>query len=174
MTDIAAALAEFDRALALAKEPEAPFDALFALTQTTVGAKLFTFMAVDMENALARRSYTSDPKNYPVSGTKPIQQNRWFEQVEGERRMFVANRLADIATVFPDYALIGALGCGSVINLPVVLAGTLVGTVNMLHKEDHYTCDRQGAVAAVLSIPAKAAYLASRHLSAAVAGEMTA
>ncbi|MCT7378387.1 GAF domain-containing protein [Chelativorans sp. EGI FJ00035] len=165
MTDIDGALAAFDHALSLAKEPEAPFDALFALTQALVGAKLFTFTTVDMERKLARRAYTSDPKSYPASGTKPVRQDRWFEQVHDARRMFVANRLADIAKVFPDYALIGALGCGSVINLPVVLGDELVGTVNILHGEEHYTPERQALVEKVLPVPAKAAYLAGRYLS---------
>ncbi|WP_163264123.1 GAF domain-containing protein [Chelativorans alearense] len=165
MTDIDGALAAFDHALSLAKEPEAPFAALFALTQALVGAKLFTFTTVEIEKGLVRRAYTSDPNSYPSSGTKPVRQDRWFEEVHDARRMFVANKLADIAKVFPDYALIGALGCGSVINLPVVLGDALVGTVNMLHGEDHYTPERQALVERVLPVPAKAAYLAGVYLS---------
>ena len=77
---------------------------------------------------------------------------------------FVANTLADIDTVFPDATLIGELGCGSVINLPVVLGDTLVGTVNILDVEHHYTPERVALAKAWLSVPAKAAYLASRQL----------
>ena len=63
--------------------------------------RLFTIMTVDMKAMLARRAYTSDPKNYPCSGTKPVEMNRWFEIVHSRREMFVANTLAEIARSFP-------------------------------------------------------------------------
>ncbi|MCK7611930.1 GAF domain-containing protein [Roseibium sediminicola] len=160
MTDFNGPLAAFDHALSLATSRAAAFDALLALTRATVGVKLFTFMTVDMATETARRSYTSHPEAYPVSGTKPVTYDRWFKIVHTDRECFVANTLADIATVFPDFELIGRLGCGSVINLPVVLGDTLVGTVNMLHEEDHYTAERVAQAKAWLSVPAKAAYLA--------------
>jgi len=165
MTDFSGALADFDRALSLASTPDAPFDALLALTRATIGVKLFTFMTADMKTELASRSYTSHPDDYPVSGTKPITYDRWFNTVHKDRECFVANTLADISTVFPDYELIGRLGCGSVINLPVVLGDTLVGTVNMLHEEQHYSPERVEQAKAWLSVPSKAAYLASRWLA---------
>lgn len=164
MTDLDGALAEFDRALSLARDVDAPFTALLALARATVGAKLFTFMTVDMQAGLASRSYTSHPAEYPVSGTKPIRYDDWFDQVHKRRRCFVANTLADIGKVFPDAELIGRLGCGSVVNLPVVLADALVGTVNMLHEEHHYTPERVERARSLLSLPAKAAYLASERL----------
>ncbi|WPZ14967.1 GAF domain-containing protein [Nitratireductor rhodophyticola] len=164
MTDYTGPLAEFDRALSRATTPDAPFDALLELTRAVVGTKLFTFMTADMKTETASRSYTSHPEEYPVSGTKPIHYDRWFETVHKKRECFVANTLADIDTVFPDATLIGKLGCGSVINLPVVLGDTLVGTVNMLDVEHHYTPERVALAKAWLSVPAKAAYLASRQL----------
>jgi hypothetical protein len=166
MTDFTGPLATFDHALSIATTPDAPFDALLKLTQETVGVKLFTFMTADMKTELAQRSYTSHPDAYPVSGTKPITYDSWFETVHKDRQCFVANTLADIASVFPDYELIGQLGCGSVINLPVVLGDTLVGTINMLDEEHHYTPERVARAQGLLSLPAKAAYLASRALQA--------
>ena len=99
-----AALAEFDREIALARTPQAAFCALQVLTEAIVGAKLFTVMGVDMAAGVARRMFTSDPEAYPVTGTKPIERNSWFEVVHGERRPFVANTLEDIAKVFPREA----------------------------------------------------------------------
>ena len=142
MTDFSGPLADFDRALGLATRPEAAFDALHELTKATVGVRLFTIMTVDMKAMLARRAYTSDPKNYPCSGTKPVEMNRWFEIVHSRREMFVANTLAEIAQVFPDHELIGALGCGSVVNLPIVLGDELVATMNVLDRENHFSPDR--------------------------------
>lgn len=167
MTDFSGPLAEFDHALSKADTSDAAFDALLALTRATVGVKLFTFMRVDMAREIACRSYTSHPVAYPVSGTKPITYDTWFDHVHGLKKTFVANTLKDIAHVFPDYELIGELGCASVINLPVVLEDTLVGTVNLLHEELYYTPERVALAEALLPLPAKTAYLMSRTFSEA-------
>ena len=164
MSDFSPALAAFDRALGAATRPDAAFDALHALTRATVGVRLFTIMTVDMQAMLARRAYTSDPENYPCSGTKPVEMNSWFEVVHTRREMFVANTLAEIAEVFPDHALIGSLGCGSVVNLPIELGGRLAATMNILDREHHYTPARTAVVRTELALPAKAALLAFEWL----------
>ena len=124
------------------------------LTRQIPGHSLFTVMTVDMGAGLARRAFTSHPAEYPVSGTKPIQRNSWFDIVHGERRSFVANTIGEIAEVFPDHALIASLGCGSVFNYPVVLKGELVATINMLAEEGHYTAERVASAEAFLQLPA--------------------
>ena len=166
MTALAAdtALAEFDGALSRALKPDDAYAALQALTERTVGVKLFTIMTVDMKAGLARRAYTSDPQSYPASGTKPIHFDDWFDIVHKQRRDFVANTLADIAKVFPDHELIGSLGCGSVVNMPVILADELVCTMNVLHEEQYYTPERVAELDRRLALPAKTAYLAARVL----------
>lgn len=163
MTDHSAALAAFDAAIADAKGVEAAFAALQTLTEATVGVKLFTYMTVDMENEVASRAYTSDAASYPTSGTKPIHYDDWFDIVHKQHAYFVANTIEDIAKVFPDYELINSLGCQSVVNMPVILGGELVGTVNMLHETGFYTDARVAEIKDVLSMPAKlAAAVAAR------------
>jgi hypothetical protein len=154
----------FDSQLAAATTPEAAWQALQDLVQSTVGAKLFTIMTIDMEAMIARRAYSSDPVNYPAAGTKPITPNRWLDHVHGKGLTFVANTLAEIDTVFPDAALIGRLGCGSVINLPIRQDGQLVATMNILHAEHHYTPDRVKFTEAKLAAPAEQAYAKARSL----------
>ena len=122
-------------------------------------------MTLDMEAMLARRAYTSHPAEYPTSGTKPIERNPWFAQVADRREPFVANTLADIAQVFPDHALIGSLGCGAVINLPVVEEGRVTGTVNLLDAEGRYTADVAARAEALLSRPAASAVAQARRLA---------
>jgi hypothetical protein len=85
----------------------------------------------------------------------------WFEQVVINRQSFVRNTLAEIAEHFPDYELIGKLGCGSVLNMPVVLGGEVAGTVNCLDVEHHFTPERVAA-ARHLALPALAAFLIFR------------
>jgi len=77
--------------------------------------------------------------------------------VHKDRRYFVANTIADIAKVFPDYELIDSLGCQSVVNMPVVLGRELVGTVNMLDVEGHYTPERVELIKEIIAVPAKLA-----------------
>jgi hypothetical protein len=156
MTNTTKALKAFEKSLSEATTDTAAYDALCALTKATVGAKLFTVMTADMDAMLARRAYTDDAKNYPTSGTKPIEIDRWFETVHGQHECFVANTLADIDTVFPDSELIGKLGCGSVINLPVILKGDMVATVNILHEEEYYTPERVALAQDILTLPAMA------------------
>lgn len=155
MTDHSNALAQFDAAIAEVKSADAAFAALQALAEATVGVKLFTAMKVDMANDVSRRAYTSDPANYPTSGTKPINYGPWFDIVHKQRAYFVANTIEDIAKVFFDHELINSLGCQSVVNMPVIIGGTLVGTVNMLHEAGYYTPERVETIREVLSIPAK-------------------
>lgn len=149
--------AQFDAALAAAETAEEAFAALEALARETVGVKLFTVMTLDRQAMLARRAYTSEPERYPVSGTKPIEINDWFETVATRHEVFVANTLDDIAQVFPDHGTIGALGCGSVINLPVVLDGELAATINLLDVPHHFTPERVDLAIRVLTEPAQAA-----------------
>jgi hypothetical protein len=158
------ALAQFEQALSSAITPEQAYDALSDLTKELIGARLFTVMTVDMTTELAQRAYTSDPKNYPTSGTKPITRNSWFSIVHDSHDCFVANTTEDIAKVFPDYELINALGCQSVINLPIVIGGTLAATVNILHEEGYYTEERVQRVKELLTLPSLAALCVAQRL----------
>ena len=159
MTDHSQAIAAFDAAIAEAKGADDAFKALQTLTEASVGAKLFTYMTVDMQAELARRAYSSDPVNYPASGTKPLRYDSWFDIVHKQRQYFVANSIDDIAKVFPDYELIDSLGCQSVVNMPVVIGGELIGTVNMLHEAGYYTPERVQMIRDVIAVPAKLAAL---------------
>ena len=129
--------------------PHAAFDALCALARDVVGVKLFTLMTHDARNGVASRIYSNMPEAYPVSGTKPANETDWSRQVIGEKRTFVANDIDGIAAVFSDHELIRSLGCESVINVPVVVGGTVLGTINCLHEAGHYTPDRVTAAEAL-------------------------
>lgn len=148
------ALQKFERAASVARTADDVWLALSALAAETVGYRLFTVTTVDMKKGLAQRLFTSHPAEYPVSGTKPIHRDRWFDIVHGEGRTFVANTLAEIAGHFPDHGLIASLGCGSVVNIPVVLGGELVATVNLPHQEQWYTPERVALAQQVLALPA--------------------
>lgn len=148
-------LDRFTTAISSARTSDACWRALQDLSAHMPGHILFTVMTVDMAAGLARRAFSSHPEAYPVSGTKPIHRDQWFDIVHGEKRSFVANTIEDIAKVFPDHELIASLGCGSVHNLPVVLEGELVATINMLAAPHHYTPERVAAAESLLALPAR-------------------
>jgi hypothetical protein len=99
-------------------------------------------MTFDARTGLSRRVHSSHPREYPVSGSKPLSAGLWSHTVVDERRTFVANTIEAIAEVFPDHELIRSLGCGSVVNLPVAFSGGVIGTANALDAPGHYTPQR--------------------------------
>ncbi|PIP00127.1 conserved hypothetical protein [uncultured Pleomorphomonas sp.] len=139
-------------------QPHATFAALEALTRRLVGVKLFTVMTADTRGRSSERIYSNMPDAYPVSGTKPYNETHWSEITLNQRKTFVANSIEDIAKVFGDYPLIRSLGCESVINVPIVVAGEVVGTINCLDVAGHYTEERVKAAEA-LKLPGALAML---------------
>lgn len=157
---------DLTQAVAAADQPQAIHRALADLAQATVGFKLFTLMALDPVRGVARRSFSTMAEAYPVSGEKPLTPNAWSAQVIDRQEIFVANSIDEIAEVFPDHALIRALGCESCLNLPVPVAGRVIGTLNCLHVAGHYTPDRVAAAEA-LRLPGALAFLLAAHSGAA-------
>lgn len=139
----------FSQAVAESGRPEAAFDALCALTRDLVGVKLFTVMTHDAVNNVAQRIYSNMPDAYPVSGTKPANETDWSRIVIDQKQTFVANDIESIAAVFPDHELIRSLGCESVINVPIVVGGEVLGTINCLHEAGFYTDDKVQAAEAL-------------------------
>lgn len=110
-----------------------------------MGTRLFTITVQDVTQNLARRAYTSHPVEYPVSGTKPLTRDGWYDHCILGHQTFVANTTPEFAKYFCDHALITSLGLGACINIPVVLDGAVLGTVNLLAEEHHFTPDRLAA-----------------------------
>jgi hypothetical protein len=148
-----------------AATPEQCWRALQDFAESLVGFRLFTVMTVDMPKLLACRAYTNNPIDYPVSGTKPITMDRWFDIVHRQQKMFVANTISEIAEVFPDHEKIWSLGCGSVVNLPVIIEDKLVATINLLHEEHYYTAARANLISSQLAEPSRFAYLRAIDLT---------
>jgi GAF domain-containing protein len=138
-------MTDFTKAIASTDQPMATFKALEELVDKTVGVKLFTLMEVDNVRGVARRNYSNMPDAYATSGEKPIQDNEWMEQVQGRHKIFVANSIEEIEAVFPDHELIQSLGCESCMNIPIVVNGRVIGTLNCLHEAGHFTPERVAA-----------------------------
>jgi hypothetical protein len=117
-----------------------------------LGTRLFTVSEQDEVAGLARRAYTSHPVEYPVSGTKPLTRDGWYDQCIGARKTFVANTTPEFAKYFFDHALITSLGLGSCINVPIFTeGGPVLGTVNLLAEEHHFTPAKLAAYEALIA-----------------------
>lgn len=109
------------------------------------GCLLFTITAADADLTVFDRRYTSHPAEYPVSGTKPIERDAWFDHVITGRQSFVANTPSEFEKLFFDHALITSMGLGSCLNIPLIAGGRVLGTVNFLAGARHFTPSRLAA-----------------------------
>lgn len=106
------------------------------------GAKLVTVTAVDPNDLSYERLYSSMPDVYPVSGRKPANTTRWSQQVMEKLEVFVANDYETLAEVMADHDTIRSIGCESLVNVPLVLFGRVIGTLNCLAESGHFDEDR--------------------------------
>lgn len=106
--------------------------------RSVIGHQLFTVLRYDAANGNVTRLYSNRPSEYPVSGTKHKGPTPWGEQVLKQGRYYLGRNAADIEWAFEDHALIASMGLESVLNLPIRVANTTLGTVNLLHVADYY------------------------------------
>jgi hypothetical protein len=125
-------------------QPQALAGALDAALGAVLGHRLFTLMR-----------YHAGTGEYPVGGRKALNPTPWTEQVLRRQQPYLGRTPADVQAVFFDHALIASLGCGSVLNLPVVWDGRVLGTINLLHEAGWYdeTDAPVGLLFAALAIP---------------------
>lgn len=116
-----------------------------------LGARLFTVTRLDEDKALFARVFTSHPVEYPVSGTKPMERDGWYDTTIAGKQTFVANTPPEFAKYFFDHALITSLGLGSCINVPVVDGDRVLGTVNILAEAGHFTPERLAGYEALVA-----------------------
>lgn len=145
-------------------QPNTAFEALFQLADKVVGAKLFTLTLVDKPRNEARRIYTNMPDAYPLLGIKPMGDDDWSRHVLRQHKTFVSNSIQGISEVFSDFELIQSLGCESTMNIPVIVAGEVLGTINCLHEAGHYSA-KCIARSEELKLPGALAFLLYLNLS---------
>ena len=131
----------FESCVAALKQPgppEALFKVLDRALAEMVGHKLFTLLYVAPDGKRVKRLYTNMPKEYPVGGYKPVTESDWHKLVIGKRQAWVGYNYDDVKWAFFDHELIRSLGCESAINVLVVYAGRVLGTMNLLDAAGHY------------------------------------
>ena len=126
------------------------FELLENAFQEIIGHKLFTVLRYDKNSLELERIYSSNPSNYPLNGIKKLTNTDWSKIVLVDGNVYIGYNSNDIKLSFPDYELIERLGCRSVMNIPLILKGNVVGSVNLLNTENWYN-DHQVFVANILS-----------------------
>jgi GAF domain-containing protein len=103
-----------------------------------VGHKLFTILYTSPDAQQVIRLYSNQPDAYPVSGAKKMGPTPWGDLVIKRGQPYIGNTAKDIEWAFFDHELIKSLGCDSVLNVPVVVEGQTLGTLNLLHEAGWY------------------------------------
>jgi len=107
--------------------------------KSLIGHKLITFTVIDNKLNFCERIYSNNNKIYPILGQKKMPKNIWSKKVLKNKKHFLCKNKKDIKKIYYDYETIFSLGCGSIINLLVLFKGKPIGTINILHKENHYS-----------------------------------
>jgi hypothetical protein len=117
------------------------FQQTFDAMRRDPGVILFTALQWIPERSSLRRLFTSHPADYPVGGEKTVEISPgWLGTVIDDKKPFVAADLNALREVFADSELIQRLGCGAVINVPVLDdSRNVVGVLAMLDAEGRYT-----------------------------------
>ena len=128
-----------------------------------VGVRLFTVLAWVPERRALRRVHSSHPEQYPVGGEKTVEVAQgWLARcIEGRQPYFGEDRAA-VREIFADHELIESLGCGSIINVPVVDGEEVLGVLNILDAEGSYN-EESVAAARTLAPSAVPALRAALH-----------
>ncbi len=130
-------------------------DAVFQRTWDALaadpGVVLFTALQWIPETSTLRRIFTSHPDAYPTGAEKTVEISAgWLDAVITGKKPFLAADLRALQEVFTDVELISSLGCGAVINLPVLHQGRIVGVLALLDAEGTYTRESVSTAAAVV------------------------
>lgn len=131
-------LSACSRSLVTADGPQALYTRIDKAVQSLVGHRLFTLLAVVEGGTEVERIYSSDPVAYKLTGRKSMGPTPWGDHVIKGMQPWHGRNMADIRWAFPDHALIESLGCGSCINIPVIVFGQMLGTMNVLDREAAY------------------------------------
>jgi GAF domain-containing protein len=121
--------------IAADKAPEAAFRAVDRAVAACVGHGLFTILLVRRDGVEVERAYSSRPDAYPVGGRKCMGPTPWGDLVITRRESFLGTDPAAIRWAFPDHELIASLGLGSVVNVPVLHGGEVLGVLAVLDRE---------------------------------------
>jgi len=139
---------------ALAAGPQPYIAELAKLFTALPGVTTMTILATAPDRSIVHRIGTSDAAGFPLGGFDPIDDGPWSRRIFVERLPVIGNTSAEMARYIPETAELEAAGFGSTICVPVIVAGEVRGTVNLLGAAGVFTPDVLAAVDALLPLAA--------------------
>lgn len=104
-----------------------------------LGAILFTVTVLNPDGGEISRVYSTHPDVYAIGGRKRTDPSQtspvWSEQVIAGQKPFLGADRQAVRDFFFDWETIESLGCGAIINTPVVHDGRTIGSINFLGPE---------------------------------------
>lgn len=107
----------------------------------SVQYKYLTGLEYDRSHTAALRIFTTSPAVFPLHEQKLFDDAPLMHAVS-QGRPYIAQHGYQVKADYPDHGRIFKLGCGSLMNLPVTIAGKIVGQVNLMHESGFY-CARK-------------------------------
>lgn len=143
------------------------FDDVYENARKAVGVTLFTVSVIADDGASMARVYTTHPDVYPVGGKKTLAGDTnpvWLEQVLKGQQPFLGADKEAVRAFFFDSETIESLGCGAIVNVPVVSSGRIIGSMNFLAPEGSYD---QDSVEAAVDVARRSVHLLEEALTTA-------
>ncbi len=137
-------------------QPENGIAEIEQLAQAAIGHRLYTVLVLHRASLQVERIYSSNPDAYPAGGRKDMRDTEWGQIVLERGEPYIGRDSTDIRSHFADHETISALGLASVLNMPIVYDGQVLGAMNLLDREEHYTeADlKPGRLLAIALLPA--------------------
>ena len=118
--------------------PAASFEQVEAICHELFGFKLFTVLRRLPETGEIERIYSSNPKDYPVGGRKPMGPTPWGAVVLDAGQAWLGNGAEDVQWAFPDSKLLLELGCDAIACAPIVKDGVTIAVLSLSDAIDSY------------------------------------
>lgn len=117
------------------------YENIVSQVRSLVPAKLVTCTFVDSSGLRVKRTFTTMPDVFPMSGFKDIsmKKSHWNDTVFDQKKCFIINRVRDYPEHFYDWEIIEDAGLCSALCVPIINDNTVLGTMNILDCEGAYS-----------------------------------
>ncbi|WP_321812537.1 MULTISPECIES: GAF domain-containing protein [unclassified Burkholderia] len=117
---------------------EVQWSLISRLAESVFGYSLLTGLVYLPEPRLMRRIFSTDEAVSPVGGFKSTGKGPWSARVLDQGLPYIGSNENDIHAVFSEAELLISQGLHSVLNLPIWCAGSVIGSLNLLHHRNAY------------------------------------
>lgn len=132
MSSVSTLVFDIQSCWAAPEQPRILLEAVGKAFAAAMGYKLYTVTQILKGGREVERIHSTNTEVYPVGGRKPVLANAYNERVRMQMQPFLGRTVDDFKPYFPDHETIAGLGLGSVMNLPIIYGGEMLGTANLL------------------------------------------